>query len=79
MSQLSTGSGKRRTYAHKVVRIHQLPQYLGVGMTKIYALIKAQKLHPFSLTGSRSKVVTMDEVIKLQDEAMAAAERARED
>jgi len=76
MSQMSTGAGKRR--AHKVIRLHKLPEYLGVERSQIQKLIEQGKLRPFSLgPGGRSKVVTEDEVANYQAEALAEAQRKR--
>jgi len=57
----------------KVIRLSRLPQFLGVERTAIQLLVQQGKLHPFSITGQRAKVVTEDEVIELQQRAKAAA------
>ncbi len=59
--------------AQRVIRLHQLTDYLGNKTTQNEELIRLGLLHPFSLSpGGRSKVVTEDEVIELQEHAMAA-------
>jgi hypothetical protein len=55
----------------KVIRLHALPQYLGVTRTAIDLMVRRGQLHPFSCTGMRSKVVTEDEVLALQERAKA--------
>jgi hypothetical protein len=74
MSQMSTGAGKR---PQRVIRVHKLPDYLGVKRTAVDQMIKAGKLHPFSPTGERALVVTEEEVAEVQAKAMARAERGR--
>lgn len=59
--------------AQRVIRLNQLPQYLGNRQTMNDELVRLGLLHPFSLSpGGRSKVVTEDEVIGLQKAAMEA-------
>jgi hypothetical protein len=59
--------------ARRVIRLHRLPAFLGVERSQIDALVKEGRLHPFSITGRRSKVVFEDEVAALQAKAMATA------
>ncbi len=59
--------------AQRVIRLNQLPQYLGNKQTQNDELVRLGLLHPFSLSpGGRSKVVTEDEVLALQDAAKKA-------
>ena len=44
MSQMSTGAGKRR--ARKVIRLHRLPDFLGIQRSQISKLIDQGKLPP---------------------------------
>ena len=56
--------------ARRVIRLSQLPQYLGVQRSAIEELIKRGVLRPFNLTvGGRSKVVFEDEIAALQEQA----------
>jgi len=74
MTQISTSAAATKYRARKVIRLHQLPAYLGVQRSQIQKLIEQGKLHPFSLgPGKRSRVVTEDEVGRLQAEAEAEA------
>jgi hypothetical protein len=60
----------------RVIRLHKLPEYLGVERTAIKQMIDDNKLHPFTMTpNGRAKVVTEDEVAKLQQQRMAAEPR----
>jgi hypothetical protein len=64
----------------RVIRLHELPTFLGVRRSQISEAIRAGLLHPFTvIPGGRSKVVTEAEVIALQQraEAAAAAEAAK--
>jgi predicted DNA-binding transcriptional regulator AlpA len=63
-----------RPRASRVIRLHDLPAYLGVQRSQIDVLIKEGKLHPFSITGRRAKCVTEDEIVRLQEAAKAAAQ-----
>jgi hypothetical protein len=63
----------------KVIRLSRLPAYLGVERSAIQQLVQQGKLHPFSITGQRAKVVTEDEVAQLQERAKAAAKAERDD
>jgi hypothetical protein len=68
-----TAPQKKPKRAKRVIRLNQLPHYLGNGQTQNRELVELGLLHPFSLSpGGRSKVVTEDEVIELQEEAEAA-------
>jgi hypothetical protein len=59
--------------AARVIRLNKLSEYLGNKQTNNDELVRLGLLHPFSLSpGGRAKVVTEDEVITLQQEAMAA-------
>jgi hypothetical protein len=61
----------------RVIRLNELPLYLGLRKSQIAEAIKKGWLHPFSpLPGSRAKVVTEAEVIALQQKAMAEAAEA---
>jgi hypothetical protein len=75
MTQMSSGAGKR---ARRVIRLAELPQYLGVQRSAIQHMVDAGLLHPFSITGRRAKVVTEDEVAELQERAKAKAEAEAE-
>jgi hypothetical protein len=71
-------SSKQR--AQRVIRLHLLPDYLGVQRSQIAELVRRGKLHPFSLgPGNRSKVVLESEVFELQAEAMMVARHGREE
>jgi len=59
--------------AQRVIRLNRLPEYLGNKQTMNDELVRLGLLHPFSLSpGGRSKCVTEDEVIALQEAAMKA-------
>jgi hypothetical protein len=59
--------------AQRVIRLNQLPHFLGNKQTNNDELVRLGLLHPFSLSpGGRSKCVTEDEIIMLQEAAMAA-------
>jgi hypothetical protein len=59
--------------ARRVIRLHQLPDYLGNKTTQNEELVRLGLLHPFALSpGGRSKVVTEDEVVELQEHAQVA-------
>jgi hypothetical protein len=61
--------------AQRVIRLNQLPHYLGNRPTNNDELVRLGLLHPFSLSpGGRSKVVTEDEVIALQEAAQEAGD-----
>ena len=65
--------------AMRVIRLHELPTFLGVRRSQISEAIRAGLLHPFTvIPGGRSKVVTEAEVIALQQRAMAEATAAAE-
>ena len=65
--------------AMRVIRLHELPTFLGVRRSQISEAIRAGLLHPFTvIPGGRSKVVTEAEVIALQQQAMAEAAAAAE-
>jgi len=65
--------------AMRVIRLHELPTFLGVRRSQISEAIRAGLLHPFTvIPGGRSKVVTEAEVIALQQRAMAEAAAAAE-
>jgi predicted DNA-binding transcriptional regulator AlpA len=62
--------------ARRVIRLSQLPGFLGVQRSAIDDLVKRGLLHPFNLTdGGRSKVVFEDEIAALQEKAAAKAKR----
>src|SRR5262245_27908739 len=69
MSITSTGRSKepptKPTRPQRVIRLAKLPQYLGVERSIIQRMIAEGRLHPFNLSGGRSKVVTEQEVIEL--------------
>ena len=65
--------------AMRVIRLHELPTFLGVRKSQISEAIRAGLLHPFTvIPGGRSKVVTEAEVISLQQRAIAEAAAAAE-
>ena len=65
--------------AMRVIRLHELPAFLGVRRSQISEAIRAGLLHPFTvIPGGRSKVVAEAEVIALQQRAMAEAAAAAE-
>jgi predicted DNA-binding transcriptional regulator AlpA len=77
MSQMSTGAGKR---ARRVIRLCELPNYLGVQRSVIDDLVKRKIINPFNLTsGGRSKVVFEDEIADIQEKAFEAAKAERSD
>jgi hypothetical protein len=58
----------------RVIRVGELPLYLGLKRSQICEAIKAGWLHPFTpVPGARAKVVTEAEVIALQQRAMTEA------
>jgi hypothetical protein len=60
--------------AQRVIRLCDLPQYLGLKKSQIADAVNRGLLHPFPpLPGSRARVVTMDEVAQLQQQGMAEA------
>ncbi len=60
--------------AQRVIRLHELPAFLGVRRSQISEAIRAGLLHPFTvIPGGRSKCVTEAEVAGLQQQAIAAA------
>jgi len=83
MTNTSTGRSKepptKLTRPQRVIRLSQLPQYLGVQRSVIQTMIAEGRLHPFNLTGGRAKVVTEAEVIELQTKAQAEAAKAKRD
>jgi len=63
----------------RVIRLHELPAFLGVRRSQINEAVRAGWLHPFTpIPGGRGKVVTEAEVIALQQQAMAEAAAAAE-
>jgi len=65
--------------AMRVIRLHELPAFLGVRRSQINEAVRAGWLHPFTpIPGGRGKVVTEAEVIALQQRAMAEAAAAAE-
>ena len=63
--------------AKRVIRLHELPAFLGVKRSQISEAIRAGLLHPFTvIPGGRSKCVTEDEVAALQQQAMTAVTKA---
>lgn len=63
--------------AQRVLRLHQLPDYLGLRRSQISELVKAGLLHPFAITpNGRPKVVLEDEVAALQASAIETARAA---
>jgi len=60
--------------AERVIRLHELPAFLGVKRSQINEAIRAGLLHPFTvIPGGRSKCVTEAEVVALQQRAIAEA------
>jgi hypothetical protein len=60
--------------ARKVLRLHQLPNFLGLQRSQINELVKVGLLHPFKpYPSARAQVVLEDEIIELQKTGMAAA------
>jgi len=69
----------QNTAAMRVIRLHELPAFLGVRRSQINEAVRAGWLHPFTpIPGGRGKVVTEAEVIALQQQAMAEAAAAAE-
>ena len=65
------------TRAKRVIRLHELPAFLGVKRSQISEAIRTGLLHPFTvIPGGRSKCVTEDEVAALQQQAIAEATKA---
>lgn len=62
----------------RVIRLYALGPYLGVTRSVIQELVKQGKLHPYSITGQRAKVVDESEVIALQQAAKAEAKAKRD-
>jgi hypothetical protein len=60
--------------AQRVIRMCDLPLYLGLKKSQIAEAVKKGWLHPFSpLPGSRAKVVTEAEVVTLQQRGLTEA------
>jgi predicted DNA-binding transcriptional regulator AlpA len=69
---VATISGAR---AERVIRLHELPAYLGVRRSQVNEAIKKGLLHPRpAYPGARAVVVSESEVIALQQSAAAEAE-----
>jgi hypothetical protein len=83
MSIESTGGRPKERHGtarlQRVIRLHALGPYLGVTRSVIQELVKQGKLHPYSITGQRAKVVDESEVIALQQEAKAQARKQDDD
>ena len=63
--------------AHKVLRLHRLPNFLGLQRSQINELVKAGLLHPFKpYPSARAQVVLEDEIIGLQKTGMEVAAKA---
>jgi hypothetical protein len=63
--------------AERVIRLHELPAFLGVRRSQVNEAIKKGLLHPRpAYPGARAMVVTETEVIALQAAATAEAEAA---
>jgi predicted DNA-binding transcriptional regulator AlpA len=62
-----------RPRIRRVIRLHRLPEFLGVRRSQIDAAVRAGKLTPYSPLGGRAMVVDEDEVIALQEAAKARA------
>jgi predicted DNA-binding transcriptional regulator AlpA len=63
--------------AERVIRLHELPAFLGVRKSQINEAIKAGLLHPRpAYPGARAIVVTEAEVVALQQQAAAEAAAA---
>ena len=70
--KITTAAGGIR--AKRVIRLHELPAFLGVKRSQIAEAVRAGLLHPFTvIPGGRSKCVTEDEVAALQQQAMTEA------
>jgi hypothetical protein len=64
---------KKPRRAQRVIRLNRLPDYLGNKETQNAELVRLGLLKTFSLSpGGRSKVVTEDNVIELQEAAIEA-------
>jgi predicted DNA-binding transcriptional regulator AlpA len=64
----------------RVIRVRDLPEYLGVKRTQIDELIKDRVLNPFSMSpGGRANVLFADEVAQLQSERAEAARKSKGD
>jgi hypothetical protein len=60
--------------ARKVLRLHQLPNFLGLQRSQINELVKVGLLHPFKpYPSARAQVVLEDEIVELQKTGMEAA------
>jgi hypothetical protein len=67
------------TKPRPVIRLNQLPQYLGCKRTQIDVLVKNKVLNPFAMSpGGRNQVVFEDEVAQVQANAAEAARKAKE-
>jgi hypothetical protein len=63
--------------ARKVLRLHRLPNFLGLQRSQINELVKAGLLHPFKpYPSARAQVVLEDEIIGLQKTGMEVAAKA---
>jgi hypothetical protein len=62
-----------------VIRVRDLPGFLGVQRTQIDLLVKSGVLKPFSMSpGGRASVVFAEDVAQLQAERAAAARKPKE-
>jgi predicted DNA-binding transcriptional regulator AlpA len=61
--------------ARRVIRLHELPAFVGVRRSQIDEAIKQGLLHPYSPFGGRAMVVDEDEVAALQERAKAKAKQ----
>jgi hypothetical protein len=82
MSIESTGRSRHErpgtARAQRVIRLRDLPEFVGVSRTMIQDMIDRGLLHPFNLTGrGRSKCVLESEVAELQQKGFAAATASR--
>jgi predicted DNA-binding transcriptional regulator AlpA len=60
--------------AERVIRLHELPAFLGVRRSQVNEAIKKGLLHPRpAYPGARAQVVTETEVVALQQQAAAEA------
>jgi predicted DNA-binding transcriptional regulator AlpA len=59
----------------RVIRLCDLPKYVGVRRSAIDEAVKEGLIHPYSPFGGRAKVVDEDEVLALQEKAKARAKR----
>jgi excisionase family DNA binding protein len=64
--------------AQPVVRLRDLPRYLGIGRTTVRRMIDEGKLTPFNLSGRRAMVVLESQVAELQATALASAKVKQE-